>query len=882
MRRFLRLLLLAHPPWARRRYGNEIVETAVERLAQDHRSAPVLAARECIGVVAAGLKMRLEEVRARRSPKRRRGGTTMRELAHHFRLSARSFLRQPVFTVVAVLALALGIGASVAIFTVFHAVLLRPLPFREPDRLVSVWEKNPERGWHQAQVAAANYLDWRSSARSFSDMAGYNDWLDEKVLLIEGKPSVVNASEVTGNFFDVLGISPAIGRGFDDSHTWATEEAAVVLTHRFWQRELGGAETAIGRTIRLDDTDHRILGVMPRGFAYPFADADVWVPVAWDPENRDQVWFRRAHGMRVLGRLQEGVSPEAAESELAAIASRLDAEYPETNRLMGNGITPLQEWIVGDTSRPLHILITAVGLLLLIACANVANMMLARGAGREHEIRIKSALGGGRTRLLFEGLGESLVLAGFSGTLGLALGILAIRPLLALSPEGLPRMEEIGVDPTVVLFAVGVTLASALLCGSIPSWRGASAALVSGARGATRARRTNRATAFLVGAEVALTLPLVVGAGLMARTLWHLTDVDPGFVADNVLVARVSLPGDRYRDDARVAAFYRQLMDAVGDAAGVDSAALSSRLPFWNPRWSSDFTAEGWPTNRYGIGVRHDEVTPGLFRTMGIPLLKGRDFDLSDDLGAPPVVIINQALAEKYFAAEDPLGKRVCFDRTPDEDSVWRTIVGVVGNVRREALSVEEEPSFYAPVLQDTTRAIHVIVRADRGPLALVDSVRETVHSIDPVVPLFDITTLEAVVRSSMARERFLLSLLAAAAGLALALASIGIFGVVLYSTTRRVREIGIRMALGARGASVVGLVVGRGMRPVLAGIAAGILAAVLGVRALSTFLFEVEPLDLATFAAVVTVVLTAGLAACAIPARWATRVEASSALRAE
>ncbi len=526
----------------------------------------------------------------------------------------------------------------------------------------------------------------------------------------------------------------------------------------------------------------------------------------------------------------------------------------------------------------------ATGLLLLIACANVANMLLARGASRRNELSIKKALGSGRRALIAEGLVESLLLAAGGGALGLVLGLAAIRPLLALSPEDLPRTSEVGVDPVVILFALGVSVASGLLFGIVPAWRGASvesgAVLSDGSRGSSR--RTSRASKLLVAAEVALTLPLVVGAGLLVRTLSHLSSVDPGFSADNVLVARVSLPATRYQEDERIGNLYRDLTESVRAIPGVEGAALSSRLPFGNQRWSSDFTADGWPSDRFGTDVRHGEITPGWFRTMGVPLVRGRDFDFDDRQGSAPVVLINRALAEKYFPGEDPIGKRVAFDRVPDAGSTWRTIVGIVGNVRREALSLEEKPSFYAPVLQDPTRVMYVVVRAEKDPSALTALVREKLRALDPGVPLFDATSLDAVVASSVARERFLLFLLALAAAIALALASVGIFGVVYYSTTRRVREIGIRVALGARSASVVALVMVSGMGPVLVGLAVGVVTAALSTRALSRFLFEVEPLDPLTFAVVVLVVLVTALLACAVPARWATRVEAASALRAE
>ncbi len=807
-------------------------------------------------------------------------------LLNDLRLAARGYLRRPGFTAVAVLALSLGIGANVAIFSVFHAVLLRPLPFEEPDRLVAIWEKNPERGWHQAQVAAANYLDWREQASGFSDMAACNDWLVERSLMIDGEPAIVRGNQVTGNFFEVLGVSPLHGSGFADRHTWSGEPAVTVLAFGLWQRIFGGDPGAVGKVLELGGVAHEILGIMPEGFEAPFQSPELWLPTAWDPESRQQVWFRRAHGLRAVGRLSAGVDLAQAEAELVGIAARLEATYPETNVEMGVGLTSLQEWIVGDSRRPLQILMVAVGLVLLVACANVANMLLARAAGRRSEMAIRQALGGSRSRLALQGLIESLLLASVGGALGLVAGIAAIRPLLAMSPEDLPRLEQFTIDGTLVLFTVGLTILATIAFGVLPALRATAATpasrLAVARRGVSPGRSSQTAVKWLVATEMALTLPLVVGAGLIVRTVWHLTQVEPGFAPDRVLVASVGLPATRYSEDAEVTGFYRRLIEDLRAQPGIEHAAMSSRLPFGNQRWSSDFTAEGWSADRYGVGVRHDEVTPGLFQTMGVPLLRGRDFELSDDLESPLVVIVNQALADRYFPGTDPIGRRIAFDRVAGADSVWRTIVGVVGNVRRESLAVEEKPSFYAPVLQDWTRQLHLLVRTEGDPMAALAPVRERLRILDPTLPLFDVTTLEKVVASAAARERFLLALLSAFAGVALVLAAVGVFGVVSYSTTRRTREIGIRMALGAHRGSVARLILRQGLAPVIAGIAAGLLIAVLTVRSLASMLFGVAPFDPLTFVAVVVLLLSAAVLACALPARRATRVDAVAALRSE
>jgi putative ABC transport system permease protein len=885
--RLARRLLVCHPPAVRARYGSEIARVIADRVrdvgTRSRLAAAGLLVRECGALVLAGLAAHRESRRPN-PPHARKEQSAMDLLRHDLRHALRGFLRRPGFAAVAIGALALGIGANVAIFSVFHAVVLRPLPFDQPERLLSVWEQNPERDWYQQQVAPANFLDWRERSESFAGMAAWHDFLEEATILIDGEPTVLRATEVTGNFFTVLGVAPVLGPGFDETHTWAAGGRAAVLSHGLWTRLFGGDERVVGRDLELDGEPYRVAGVMPAGFDYPFRDAELWLNVGWDPAARQEVGFRRAHFVRVVGRLADGVTAAEAEAELAAIARRLEGEYPETNVAMGTGVTLLREWIVGDTRRPLRILMAAVGFVLLIACANVANMLLARANRRRHEMAVRYAIGGSRGRLVLQGLTEGLVLSGAGGLLGLALGAAAIGPFLDLAPDGLPRLGEVSVDGAVVLFSLGVALLTGLLFGLLPAWRGASVhPAESGSSGSPgpRAARTSR---LLVVAEVALALPLLIGAGLVVRSLWNASHVEPGFDAGGVLVARVAPPTTRYQDPERVTALYREVLEAARGLPGVESAALSSRLPFGEQRWSSDFTADGWPAERYGIGVRHDEVSPGLFRTLGVPLLEGRDFDQRDRLEAPGTVIVNRALAERYFPGESPIGRRIAFDRVASEDSYWRTVVGVVGNVRRESLTLDEEPSVYAPVFQDPAGAVYLQARARSGgdPAALLESLRARVREIDPALPLFDVTTLEETTASSLARERFLLTLLTTFAGVALLLTAIGVFGVTHYATTRRVREIGVRLAVGAQLRSVTGMVLRHGLAPVLAGIAIGLGLSALLVRAAAGYLFEVGALDPATYAAAAAALLLAGLVACLPPARWARRVDVVSALRSE
>ncbi len=894
MSRILHRLLAVYPEDARRRYGEEIVATILERVGSAPRLRSLVLAREIAGLLAAGLRLRLEPFRSagRSRPVRARGGgSIMDPFLQDLRIAARGLVKRPAFTAIAVLAMALGVGASVAIFSVFHAVLLRPLPFPDPHRLVTLWEKNSERGWYKTQVAPANFLDWKEQSESFAGMAGYNSWLDEMAMVEGGEPEIVHGNTVTGSFFEVLGVPPLLGRVFEESDTWAGKERGAVLSHGLWMRRFGGDPEVIGRALELDDDElddepYRVLGVMPENFRYPYRDAELWLSMSWKPEYRSEVRFRRAHSLYVVARLREGVAVEQAEGEIAAIAGRLELQYPETNRLMKSGATGLHEWVVGDTRRPLQILMAAVLIVFLIACINVANMMLARDAGRIEEMRIRRALGGSLRRLLSLGLAEGFLLGAASASIGVLLGVSVIGPVLALSPEKLPRVDEVGPSTSTFAFAFGVSLLGALLSGLFSAWRLSAAERKGtaslGSRGASTSRSSRRATRGLVALEVALTLPLVVGAGLMIQTLFRLTRVEPGFDPENVLVARVSLPARYYEDQSKGSSFVQKLVVAVSSIPGVERASASGGLPFKQIGWTSDFTAEGWPRDRFGIDVHHDEATPALFRTMRVPLLRGREFDWSDRAGAPRVVIVNQALADSYFPGEDPIGKRIVFDRVPDSESVWWEIVGVVGNVHDETLALEEEPTIYAAMLQDDDFGFHLLVRSSKNPGALSDAVRSCLWALDPTLPLYDVTTLGEMVSSSVARERFLLSLLSASALLALALATVGIGGVVSQSTAHRAREIGIRMALGAEARSVVTLVVREGMRPVLAGIAAGAVAAGVLARAMSGLLFDVEPLDPETFFAVAVLMTLAALLACLVPARAAAGVDASRTLRSD
>lgn len=811
---------------------------------------------------------------------------TMDHLLQDLRFAVRTLVRSPGFTAVAVLVLALGIGANTAIFSTVNAVMLRPLPFAEPDRLVAVWEKNPEKGWYMQTAAVSNYLDWKDQVQAFQDLAAYSDYVDEYALTGEGEPEVLIGAEVTGNFFAVLGVEPLLGRGFTAEETWSTVDAVVVLSHGLWQRRFGGDAAILGRTITLDGEARRVAGVMPPEMRFPLEETELWVPYGWEPAARDLASFRRAHWIRVVGRLEPGIAVAAANAQLEAVASRLEAEYPETNRLMGAGLTPLHEFLVGDTRTPLLVLLGAVGVILLIACANVGNLLLERAASRGRELAVRGALGAGSRRIARQVLTESLLLSAIGGVLGVLAGMWGTRVLEAFRPDDLLRVATFALDWRVLVFAIGATALSGVLFGLGPALRAArqdpAEALKDGARTGTPGRGALRATNLLIVAEVGLALLLVIGAGLLVRSFLELQRVDPGFDPENVLTAGVQLPGTPLYDEDIVRTFFGELHRRLNALPGVEAAAAVSVLPLADQPWTSDFSVEGRGPDEYGVEVLHREVSANYFETMRVPLLDGRTFEPSDRGGAPRVVLINEALARRYFGGEDPVGQRLAFDRTPGDSSVWRTIVGVVGNESIGTVRQAPRPAILTPYTQDPTWGRRLVIRTRDEPMSVLPAVRRTVQSLDPNVPLFAVRPMVEVYAASLARERFLTLLLGVFAGLALLLATVGVYGITAQAARRRTQEIAIRMALGAGGGGVRRMVVRQGMVAVGIGIALGLAAAAVATGLMAGLLYQVRATDPVTFVGVPVLLAGVALLACYIPARRATRVDPATALRAD
>ena len=809
------------------------------------------------------------------------------------RSAARSLLRSKALAGAAVLTLALGIGANAAIFSAVNAVMLRPLPFASPDRLLMLWEENPERGWYKQTAAPANMLDWKARVPSFEDVAGYADFASQTTLTGAGEPTRVATATVTGNFFSVLGVNPQLGRPFLAEETWRTGSPVAVISDRLWRERLAGDPAIVGNSIDLGGRAVQVVGIMPRSFTFPRPDVDVWFPTAWAPEAQAEAWFRRAHWLRVIARLAPGASVEQAHTELQAVATALQAEHPVLNRAMGAGLTPLQEFLVGDTRRPLLILLGAVALLLLIACANVGNLLLVQAAGREREVALRLALGAGRGRLLRQAMTESLVLSALGGVAGLLLGWWGTRALSALQPEGMLRATGIGIDWNVLGFIVAITVLSGLLFGVAPAaWsarRTPAEAMREGGRTGSGGRRMRRWGDALVVAEVALALLLAVGAGLLVRSFWELQRVHPGFDPRGVLAVPLTLPGARYDSLTKVDAFQRRLLAQLNAHPEIESAALVGQLPLTTPSWSSDFTAAGRAASDFGAEVVHREVSPEYFRTMRVPVLSGRAFSTTDLADAPTVVIINDVLARSYFRGQEPIGQRIVFDRTPDSASVWRTIVGVVGSEHQQSLSMPPRIEIFAPFAQDTRSDGVLVIRrrcaraeADCDPMMLGPVVRQAVAEMDPLLALGTPRAMTSVYADSLARQRFLMTLLILFAGVGLSLAVVGVYGVLSHLARRRTREMGIRIALGARTSQVRWLVIRHGARLTIVGLAIGGIAAIAVTQAMGGLLYRVAPGDPVTVLAVAAVLAATSFIASWLPAIAASRADPSVALRAE
>ncbi|MFN0181019.1 MAG: ADOP family duplicated permease [Gemmatimonadales bacterium] len=824
-----------------------------------------------------------------RSAARRDRGIRLREWIDDavvdIAVSLRSFRKSPGLAAAAVLTLALAIGANTAIFSAVEAVLLRPLPFAHPRELVALWEKNPDFGWDRADAAPANMLDWKKQAEGFADIGGYSSFGDDATLTGKEPPRLLSSRQATGNFFSLLGVRPALGRLFRDEETWRDGDArVVVLTQATWRDAFGADPAVIGTTIELDGRPTEVIGVLPKSFALPGLEVDLWYPTRWDRAFETEVWFRRAHWLRVVGRLKPGMTPERADATLQTVVARLQRDFPVTNARMGAGLTPLHEFLVGSTRLPLLVIFGGVSSLLLIACGNIANLLLVRSVGQARESAVRLALGAGRGRLLRQALTESALLAAAGGIAGIALGAAGASLLAALRPAGLLPTEDITMSWVVLGYSAAASALAAVLFGlapaSVAARRRPAEVLRAEGRGASGSRRATRWADLLLVGQVAVTIALTLGAGLLVRSYLRLSNVDPGFDSRQVLTVSLDLPGIRFDSAAKVFAFYAELERRTRALAGVESAAIVSKVPLGPPSWSSDFAIQGQPPRERAAQVVHREQTHDYQRVMRVPLRRGRLLTEADRRGAPGVVLINETMARMHFAGLDPIGQRLAFDRIPDSTTYWRTIVGVVGDERQVALGTESTPEIIAPYEQEPRSAMTLVVRTTAPPRVLAAPIRAIVADLDPMLAISSIRTMDEIRAISLGRERFLTGLLLSFAGVGLGLSLVGVYGVGSELARRRLREMGIRLAIGATPGGVRWLIVRHGLGLTTLGALLGVTAALAAAGLIRSLLYQVAPSDPVTFVVVPALVLVTAAAASWLPGHRASRTDPAQVLR--
>jgi putative ABC transport system permease protein len=794
------------------------------------------------------------------------------------------------FTTVAVIALALGIGANTAIFSVVNGVLLRPLPIADPDRVVVVHERFTAIGLPSIGVSAPDFVDIGALKDVFESTAVVSG--DNYNLTGADKPERLNGVTVTSEFFQLLGVKPILGRWLLPEEDKPGANRSIVLAHGVWKRLFASDPNIIGKQVSLNGQNFAVVGVMPASFIIPFARTDLWTPLALTQSQMDPVAERGHQWLFMLARLKPGVSVEKGQSALNILAKRNAEKYPNNFPAQigwGIFITPILQDIVGNTERALAVLLAAVGLVLLIACANVANLMLARASSRYREIAIRTALGAGRMRIIRQLLTECVILALIGGGLGLLFAVWGVDALRRLGPTNLPRLADITIDGWVLGFTFAVSCVAGLLFGLAPALQSARSnvheSLKEGGRGgATAGTHRQRIRGLLVVSEVALAMVLLVAAGLLIRSFTRLIEVHPGFDPHNVLTMQLSLPQSKYAKAPQVAAFYQQLLERIASLPGVEAAGATSGLPLSGSGQSSgSFTIQGRVPTKGDPAPHADQriIAPDYFRAMHIPLLRGRYISDSDGASAPQVVVIDDVLAKTYWPGQDPLGRKVT--QNDPQKGPFQTVVGIVANVQHRALDVAPKGVMYYPHAQSVAANMMSLVVRTRGePTTLAAAIRGEVQAIDPNQPVYEIKTMDQYLTESVAANRFSVQLLALFAGVALVLAAVGIYGVMSYSVTQKTHEIGIRMALGARQADVLREVVGKGMSLVLAGVGAGLVCAAIVTRLMSSLLFGVSATDPLTFAAVAIVLSAVAMLACYVPARRATRVDPVVALRYE
>lgn len=802
----------------------------------------------------------------------------MDTLFQDIRYGMRGFFKRPGFTVVALIALALGIGANTAIFSLVNAVLLRPLPFAEPERLIWVFG-NIRNGGNRASVAPGDFLDFRSQNTTFEQFAASFTSPQPVNLTGSGEPERLSAAVVTGNYFQTFGVVPFMGRSFQLDNEKSEQSQVAVLSYALWQNRFGSDSAIVGKKVTLDAKSFEVIGVMPRDFTFP-ATTQLWLPINFDAGP--QIKQRKAHFLRPIGRLKPGVTLAQAQADTDLIARRMEELYPDTNTGYSLRLVSLPEQLVGNIRPTLLILFGAVGLVLLIACANVANLLLVRAAAREKEIALRTALGAGRLRIVRQMITESILLALMGGALGTLLAVWGVELLVKLSADSIPSTAQVNIDLRVLAFTLGLSVLTGILFGLAPALRTSrlvlSESLKEGRRSSGDGATRNRTRNVLVVIESAVAVVLLIGAGLLIRSFIQLQQTNPGFDAHNVLTMRVDLPREKYSKPEQTGNFFTQLESRVGGLPGVERVGLITELPLTDQRSDMPFVVEGRPpaspAQRMSLDFRL--INEEYFGSLRIPLLRGRNFTEQEARQSARVVVISDLLATNIFPNEDPLGKRLvmAFDEKPFE------IIGVAGDIRHRAMERDPLPAMYVPSIQAS--GMNLVIRTQGDPASLSAAVRKEVQAIDPDQPVAAVRTMDELVDRSVGASRYRTTLLGLLALVALVLASTGIYGVVSYSVAQRTHEIGVRMALGARRIDVLKLIVRQGMTLVVIGVAVGLAGAIALTRVMASLLFGVTAKDPMTFTVVGLLLATVALVACYVPARRATKVDPLVALRYE
>jgi putative ABC transport system permease protein len=800
---------------------------------------------------------------------------TLRDVSY----SVRVLLKNYAFTIVVVLTLALGIGANTAIFSFANGILLRPLPYPQSDRLAVIEETAVKRGEEFMPVSYPNFLDWREQNTVFEDIAVYFG-TSRFGLSGAGEPVELRGSRISQGTFEILRVAPQLGRTFTADEDRPDQDAVVIIGYDLWQRNFGGDPNILGQKIVLSNRPRTIIGVMPRGFRFPDI-SELWVPLALTT----QTFTRTDHGLYGIARLKDGKTFAEAQAEMHTIAARIEQANPVTNEGLGVRVTSLHDNLAGDYRDALLILLGVVGCVLLVACVNVANLMLARATARQKEFALRAALGASRWRIVRQLLIESLLLAVVGGALGFALSLWALKLLLNAIPVQLPFWMNFGIDLRVLVFTLGITLLTGLIFGAVPALQTSRVdlndTLKEGGRGATGFR--GRSRSFLVVTEIALSLVLLVGAGLMIQSFLRLRQVNIGVDAKNVLTATVLLPRAKYRTPEQRSTFFKQLVERVRHLPGVQSAGATATLPLHGNNWGRSLTVEGYPVLSVGQApsIQHTVVTPDYFRTMGITLLAGRDFADTDTADAPKVTIVDERLARHYWPSGDAVGKRVRFG-PPEDNEPWHTIVGVVRAVRHQRMQEDTDESVYLPHLEIPIGSLTLVARTTADPHDLSGAIRREVAQLDRDQPVSEISTMEEVVAESIWQPRLYAALFVVFAGGALVLALIGIYGVMAFLVQTRTHEIGVRMALGATARDVFKLIVGRGMKLTVFGIVIGVAGAIGLTRLMHSLLFNTSATDPFIFLLISVLLSLAAFLACYLPARRAAKVDPLIALRYE